>query len=212
MGYGKVLALKWKIAAWQKRSWYAKAGLRLSFWGETFMGVIGGLLIKRPLFFDNYASGTIYREFRTAEDLRHTVQQLERIMSLDKLFERQGTELHHDHTDPPLTYQNLLLGMWAAHCRGLSGTTPAAASIPLKQFKMFFTGLWDDQDPPAIRTDVKTSFAEWVAATSGLALEEISLQYSAIFIDLFREIEEAYARVAVDDLDPRYIHLFRVEI
>ncbi|RLC03180.1 MAG: hypothetical protein DRH90_12030 [Deltaproteobacteria bacterium] len=206
VGYGQALALKWKTEAWQKESWYLRTGLRLSFWGETFMGVLGGLLIQKPLFFDNYATGIIYREFQTAEDLRTIESLLDRIMSLDKLFDLQEIEESQEQTHPPLTYKNLLLTMWAAHCRGSS----KAIHIPLKEFKTFFTALWDSQDPPAIKTEVKTSFAEWIAATSGLDLDEISSQYGTIFTELFKEIEREYAQVVVDDLDPRFIHMFRV--
>jgi len=211
VGYGQALALKWKAHAWQKQSWYAQAGLRLSFWGETFMGVLGGLLIAKPLFFDNYAAGTIYRDFQTTDDIRTTEHLLDRIISLDTLFDLQDIELPQEHFTPPLTFQNHLLTLWAAHCTGVAETRPIAAPIPLKEFKAFFAELWNNQDPPAIKTDIKTSFAEWIVSTSGLRLDEISSQYGEIFTDLFQEIEAALAKVTVEDLDPRYIHLFRVE-
>lgn len=211
VGYGQALALKWKAERWQEKSWYMRAGLRLSFWGETFMGVIGGVLIQKPLFFDNYASGTIYREFQTAEDIRTTEHLLDRIISLDRLFALLGVEESQEQIHPPLTYQNLLLTMWAAHCRGLSKTTPVGVAIPLKVFKTFYLSLWSEQNPPAIKAEVKTSFAQWVAAASGLTLDEVSLHYGETFTDLFKEIETEFAKIAVDDLDPRFIHLFRLK-
>ena len=211
VGYGQALALKWKAEKWQKESWYLQKGLRLSFWGETFMGIIGGLLIQKPLFFDNYTTGTIYREFQTTEDIRATERRLDRVISLDRLFDLFGVEESQEQAHPPLTYQNLLLTMWAAHCRGIIEASPAGAAIPLKEFKAFYATLWDAQNPPTIKSDIKASFAEWAAAASGLALEEVSVYYGEIFTELFKEIEETLAKVAVDDLDPRYIHLFRVK-
>jgi len=211
VGYGKALALKWKTERWQAESWYARAGLRLSFWGETFMGVIGGLLIDKPLFFDNYATGTIYREFQTAEDIRNTDHLLERIISLDRLFDRLGVEESQEQTHPPLTYQNLLLTMWAAHCKGLSKTTPIGAAIPLKVFRAFYTSLWSKQNPQAVKAEVKTSFAQWVAAASKLTLDEVSSHYVETFTDLFKEIETEFAKIDADDLDPRFIQLFRLK-
>ncbi|MEN8246302.1 MAG: DUF6178 family protein [Thermodesulfobacteriota bacterium] len=211
VGYGKALALKWKAEAWQKESWYTRAGLRLNFWGETFMGVIGGLLIQKPLFFDNYATGTIYREFQTAADIRSTEYLLDQIISLDRLFGLQGVEEAQEQTNPPLTFCNLLLTGWAAYCSGLSPIPPYATHIPLKAFKAFYKTLWNNQDPAAIKTEVKTSFAEWVVSTSGLSIDDVSSQYGDIFTDLFKEIEAEYAKVVVDDLDPRFILLFRVE-
>ena len=85
----------------------------------------GGLLIQKPLFFDNYAGGNLYREFQTTDDIRTTDHRLDRIISLDKLFELLGIEASQEQAHPPLTYQNLLLTMWAVHCRGLSNALPA---------------------------------------------------------------------------------------
>ena len=157
------------------------------------------------------ATGTIYREFQTTDDIRAADHLLERIMSLDKLFDLLDIEDPQEQSHLPLTYQNLLLTVWASHCRGFSETLPVGAAIPLKEFKAFFTTLWDAQNPPSIRAAVKTSFTQWVAATSGLTFEEISFHYGEIFTDLFKEIEEAFAKVAVEDLDPRFINLFRVD-
>jgi hypothetical protein len=211
VGYGQALGLKWKAEKWQAESWYSQTGLRLSFWGETYMGVIGGLLIPKPLYFDNYASGTIYREFQTTQDIRKTEHLLDQVMFLDKLFDLLGIEEFHDLTHPPLTYKNSLLTLWAAHCAELAQPVAIGAAIPLKAFKAFYTTLWDKQNPPTITAAAKQSFADWVAAASGLALEEVSLHYGEIFTDLFKEIEDDLAKIAVDDLDPRYIQLFRIK-
>lgn len=210
VGYGQALALKWKAEAWHKESWFARANLRLSFWGETFMGVIGGLMIPKPLYFDNYATGTIYREFEEAEDIHVTEALLNQIMSLDRLFDLLCVEAPQDQTHHPLTYQNLLLTMWAAHCSGRFESLPIGAAIPLEAFKTHYATLWNRRHPPAIKTEVKSSFAQWVADSSGMTLGEVSLHYGEIFTDLFREIEDEYATIAVDDLDPRFIQLFRI--
>ena len=50
VGYGLALELKWRAEKWRKKSWFEKEGLLLSFWGEDWLGVLGGLLIKKPLF------------------------------------------------------------------------------------------------------------------------------------------------------------------
>ena len=124
VGFGQALALKWKAEAWQKESWYVQVGLRLSFWGETFMGVIGGLLIQKPLFFDNYATGTIYREFQNSDDIRFTEKLLDQTIALDRLFRLLQIENLPDGRHPPLTYKNLILTLWAKHCLGLQGASP----------------------------------------------------------------------------------------
>ena len=213
VGYGQALALKWKAEAWQKKSWYVQVGLRLSFWGEIFMGVIGGLLVQKPLFFDNYATGTLYREFQNGDDIRFTEKLLDQIIALDGLFRLLQIEDLPDGRRPPLTYKNLMLTLWAGQFLNLKELTPTAlTSIPLKKFQNFFSGLWDkDQKPPVISSAIKVSFRDWISSTSGIEEAEFSDRFGEIFTNLFNEIEAEYAQVAVDDLDPRFIHLFKVE-
>ena len=213
VGYGQALALKWKAEAWQKESWYMQAGLRLSFWGEVFMGVIGGVLIQKPLLFDNYATGTIYREFQNSDDIRFTDKLLDQIIALDRLFRRLPIKDLPDSQHPPLTYKNLILTLWAKHCLGLQKHPQTALSgIPLKEFQSFFSELWDmHQKPTVISKAIKTSFRDWISHAGNLKADEFSDWFGDIFTDLFKEIEEEYAQVAVNDLDPRFILLFRVE-
>ena len=54
LGFGLALELKWQAERWLKKSWFSSKGLLLGFWAEEWMGVLGGLLIKKPLFYDNY--------------------------------------------------------------------------------------------------------------------------------------------------------------
>ncbi|MBW2677080.1 MAG: hypothetical protein JRD49_05875 [Deltaproteobacteria bacterium] len=212
VGYGQALALKWRAESWQKSSWYVKTGLRLDFWGETFMGVIGGLLIQKPLFFDNYATGTLYREFQNADDIRSTKKLLDGITSLDKLFHLLQIENIPKNLHPPLTYKNLLLTLWTAHCLGLPEQPQTVTGIPLKVFRSFFSGLWDThKKPPIISREIKASFRDWITSAGQIDGNKFSDTFGEIFTDLFKEIEEEYAQVSAEDLDPRFIHLFRLE-
>ncbi len=72
VGYGAALELKWQAQGWVKESWFMSNKLPLGFWGEAWLGVLGGLLIKKPLFFDNYQTGVLYREFRSLADIQTT--------------------------------------------------------------------------------------------------------------------------------------------
>ena len=83
-------------------------GLPVSFWGEEYMGVIGGLLLKRPLFFDNYKRGVLYREFHDMSDITETSNILSDIMVMDDLLSMMPIRFKPlpDHF---LTYKNLLL-------------------------------------------------------------------------------------------------------
>ena len=88
LGYGAAVGLKQAAEGWVHRSWFAGRGLPLTFWGETWLGVIGGLLLKRPLFFDNYQTGSMYREFASWEDIEKSERQLEQVQIFDRLLDR----------------------------------------------------------------------------------------------------------------------------
>ncbi len=86
LGYGLVLELKWRAEKWHDRSWFSGQGLPLSFWDEEWLGVLGGVLLKKPLFFDNYRTGQMYRDFATYEEVQATEQVLSQIMAFDSLL------------------------------------------------------------------------------------------------------------------------------
>jgi hypothetical protein len=55
---------------------------------------------------------------------------------------------------------------------------------------------------------MKADFIAWLAHETGLEDFEISEKLGRIFEDLFGEVEAEYGRVAVTDLDARFIQLF----
>ncbi len=208
LGFGAALEIKWQAERWLSTCWFAKAGLRLTFWGEQWMGVLGGLLLKKPLFYDNYKSGVLYREFESLEDVAGTAALFERISAVDDLLSLLAVPLTTPGRYGFLTYKNLLLTRWAGWRLGLRKET--LEPIPLKAFKPFFNDLL----PPAaaaarrIPEGLKTDFIEWLAAETGLKDFEISGRLAPVFEELFSEIEAEYGRVAAKDLDPRFVQLF----
>lgn len=216
VGFGRALALKWRAEKWLSSCWFAAAGLRLSFWGEQWMGVLGGLLVKKPLFFDNYQAGKLYREFRTTAEIEATEEALEQIQSMDELLSLMSLDLERPLRRGFLTYKNLLLTLWARHHLGFAG---AAALSPLKveDFLPFFRELLPgDQAPEADATrtvpgPIKRSFVEWLSGRTGLKADEIGARLGAVFTLLFAEIEAELGRVPADRLDPRFVNLFLLD-
>lgn len=210
VGYGRVLALKWRASKWEPESWFAGVGLPLGFWGETWLGVLGGLLIKKPLFFDNFASGDLYREFYTAEDLDRTARMLDQVIAFDNLFALLGVDPGPLAALTFLNYKNVILTLWARHVLGLG---PSLEGLRIDQLRQFFALLFS---PPAkapdagrtIASEHKTRFLEWLAGRSGLTAFEISQRLGVALEDLFAELESEYRMVAPQDLDPRYILMF----
>lgn len=208
VGYGRALELKWKAERWRKTSWFEKEGLLLNFWDQDGMGVLGGLFIKKPLFYDNYATGVLYREFISTEDVDKTAKVLNEIIYLDELLALTDFKLERI-SDGSLTYKNLLLTLWVSNYLGLS---KKPAPLTLDEFKRFFDDLWSGEGKPRKTSrKMKEAFLHWLSDLTGQALYEISQKLDQTLENLFNEIESELGKVSSKDLVPEYIHLFLIE-
>lgn len=157
IGSGAGMSLKESVKRWRSQSYIVKQGLSLTFLGENWLGVVGGLLLDRPLFFDNYASGVLYRPFESLEDIELTQNALLSIDQIDKMLEK----LNPDATalsQKFLTWKAVFLTLWIRTRMGLdrhpyedrsvgnnlkesaSGSS-SVYDIPLARFKPFFIQL-----------------------------------------------------------------------
>lgn len=211
VGFGTAVHLKRRAEQWQKRAWFEKAGLPLSFWGEEWLGTLGGLLIKRPLFFDNYRSGELYREFASMKDIQTTESVLEEIIAFDDLLSRMAVEITVRYRY--MTHKSLILTHWARHFLGLS---EAFGPIPVDRFKEFFNALFLHDRTPEVDTtrqtnlSIKETLLAWLSEASGLSPFDISRRLGATLERLFQEIENELGSVSEEDLDPKYIYLFHL--
>ncbi len=212
LGFGEALRLKWRTEAWLAGSWFAREGLKLSFWGERWMGVLGGILLKKPLFYDNYRTGLLYREFHSREDIAATETVLERIRRVDRLLARLSPRLGPAGGYRFLTWKNLLLTAWAADRLGRMGEV--LAPLPLSAFRPFFEGLFAPaahapaEAPRRIPAARRSDFVSFLAAAAGIDEEEVRGTWGEIFEELFAELEAEYGRVAPENLDARFVLLF----
>lgn len=212
VGFGGVLKLKWQAEKWLDQCWFAAAGLRLTFWGEQWLGVLGGLLLKKPLFYDYYQTGVLYREFNRLEDIQATEDIFNQIKAVDQLLSMMTIELAHPASYGFLTYKNLMLTLWARHYLKLPAKP--LQSIPLKDFKPFFNDLLSGRPDPgaekqrAIPQAMKNHFLNWLTAQTGLKDFEITEGLGRTFENLFAEIESELGMVATRDLDPKYVLMF----
>jgi len=215
VGFGAAQELKWRAEKWQKASWFSSRGLSLAFWGEQGLGVLGGLLIRRPLFFDNYQTGTLYREFISLEEVEKTGDVLEGIMALDSLFSRLNIDVTSFAGRPFFNYKNCLLTLWGAHHLYQNGggdiEQAQVAPLTMQDFRRFFSRLWEGKKGSRrIRMAMRADFLAWLYARSGFSEDEIRRQVGLILEDLFSEIESEYRDVSLKNLDPHYIHLFLI--
>ncbi|HDI60476.1 MAG TPA: hypothetical protein ENF48_09020 [Desulfobacteraceae bacterium] len=196
--------LKRKAERWQRRSWYRQRGLRLTFWLEEGTGVVGGLLIKRPLFFDNYRSGVLYREFETLADLAATEGVLDAIMALDALLARMTITAPLTPTGA-LNWKNLLLTLWVRDCLDLGAET---LPVDLDALRRFFAELWTTKGK--IRQVRRRQFLRWLADRSDQSPDAVSQALAPVLEALFQELEDEYGAVAPEALDQRFVGLFLV--
>lgn len=205
VGFGLALELKWHAEKWQKRSWFKRNGLRLGFWDQDWMGVLGGLLIKKPLFYDNYKTGVLYREFVAIQDIEGTEVILNEIVAFDEILSLMNIE-PEPVSEGYLTYKNFVLTLWARNCLGLS---EEIQPLPFDAFKNFFNDLWAGKDKPRKTSlTMKESFLNWLSDKTGLTNYEITQKLGQTLENLFNEIESEYGAVSNEDLDPRFTHLF----
>jgi hypothetical protein len=170
------------------------------------------LLLKKPLFYDNYKTGVLYREFACLEDVQAMADIFQQVKAVDDLLSLIAVDI-----DPPaaygfLTYKNLLLTRWAQHCMhpGQSKLQP----LTLSEFIPFFEELLPeephgaDDAPRQIPETMKQRFLQWLTEETGLQDFEITGRLGQTFENLFADIEAELGRVAVRNLDVRYISLF----
>ena len=205
-GYGEIAGLRQQAKSWQQNSWFFRNKLPLSFLGERFVGVIGGLLIHRPKFYDNYRPGELYREFATMADIEKTRSILEEAMAYDNLLAAMDIHAKNFSTEHFITCENLLMTLWARHGMNLS---PKLEPIPVTLFRPFFADLWETgKTPPVIKESKKTDLLHWLAAESKLPEENISKDLGKTLEVLFDEIAQDYGTIRPDNLDPRFVTMF----
>ncbi len=204
-GYGEALKLKWEAEKWRKKSWFESRGLSLSFWDEKWLGILGGLLIKKPMFFDDYKTGVLYREFESLDEIGKTRHKLYDIIAVDDLL--KGMEISPKGLkNRLLTWKNLLLTLWAASVLKISDEF---VSIPDEDFTDFFADLWQNTvKPKNIKQEKKEAFLKWLSKRSGMDIHDIAKKTGVVLEELFNEITDEYGFISEDDIDPKYFRLF----
>jgi hypothetical protein len=205
-GFGCVVSLQQRARRWTEEGWFAGNRLALNFWDEYFVGVIGGLLLKRPRHFDNYETAGLYRDFASLRDVKRAHTALKQAMAFDDLFSCLDLDIRNLPSGYFITYKNLLLTLWARHALSMQ-VRPHPVSADA--FKPFYESIWQaDARPGRIRESVKTEFLAWLSDASGFTMEEISGTLGRALEALFAEIEEEYGQVAAEELDHRFVTHF----
>lgn len=213
LGYSQAADLKQEAERWVSASWFAQNGLPLTFWGETWLGVVGGLLLKRPLFYDNYRTGKLYREFASLKEIHMARRQLSQVKAFDRLLDQMRIEQPVPRRLGHVTYKSVLLTLWARSALGLSDVL---RPIGLDVFIPFWESLFEiaPSDRAAgrmIRPTRPEAFKQWLVRRAQAESQDLATTIGPAVAALFKELQEAYGRVSGEAIDPRYIGHFLLE-
>ena len=187
VGYGAALQLKWRAEKWFPTSWSGQQNLPLTFWGEHWTGVLGGVLLKRPLYYVNYQTGNLYREFDAMEDIVRTGKILDDIFAFDELLACLDLDYRLLKPTGRLTCFNLILTAWAHHELGLGRKLQP---IPVNSFRSFFSRLFSGKEGQVqIGMETKAMFLDWMMEKTRFDGETLSRKMGSTFETLFDELE-----------------------
>jgi hypothetical protein len=216
IGSGAVFKLKWKTEKFIKNSWFMKEKLALYFWDEDFTGVIGGVLLTKPLFFDNYENGVLYREFENLEDIDVIDNKINKILCFDTLFKKLNLKSEIEAEaglNTFITYKNLLLSFWAKSFfdkDAVQNDTNKLIPLSFKEIKSFFKKLFYEGKPRKVDDNMKNAFLSWASLRSNIDIHIISEKFGAVLEELFIELEDEYKTLEYDKIDPNYLVMFLI--
>ncbi|MCP4671635.1 MAG: hypothetical protein GY857_10040 [Desulfobacula sp.] len=201
------IKLKTKAVNWFKQSFTNKSNLPLSFLGEDFLGVIGGLFLDRPLYFDNYSSGALYKNFSTIAQITKTDKTLNKIIAVDKILITMDIDIK-SFTHGVLTYKTLILTLWAKKRLNLPLNLEP---IDLQTFKKFFKVLFTKTEMKSLNQTghiQRDDLIIWISEASSINHESMPQELIEALTDLINELEKEYSKVEPDNIDPRFIPHF----
>ncbi len=210
------IQLKTRARNWYNTSFMKEKNLPLSFLTQEYLGVIGGLLLDRPMYYDNYQQGELYRHFTSLTDINATDTILNQILHLDGILGQLPLNMD-SFTHGALTYKSLILTLWARNRLSLDhGSECSLNPIEPNVFKPFFAALFASDTPGKIDDLKAQDLALWVSETLDPSEnknedkneENLPEPFLAVLSNLMAEIYEEYGNVAEGQMDPRFIPHF----
>ena len=198
------IRLKARADKWFDKSTLHKTHLPLSFLGENFLGVVGGLLLDRPLYFNKDGAGPLYRNFNCLADIAKTSRTLDQIIALDAVLGQLDIPVS-SFEEGVLTYKSLILTLWAKDRLNLAPTLDPIDTQPFKAFFVaLFSKLTDDQTGHIQLADLIL----WTCEVTGISEPDLPKAFIEVLTELIAELEAEYGSVEPGNMDARFIPHF----
>lgn len=199
--------LRQKIIKWQKNSFILKNSLSLSFLGEKWFGITGGLIAWPAVYFDNYETGAnLYKEFSSIDEIIKTQREIDKLTAVDDLLGLMKIkEIKTD--DLFINWQNFILTLWARDWLHLE--EDVLEPIEINEFKRFYQWLWiEDNGIKTPGKEKKQDFLNWVVRITEIDPNFLLERLGQVFDELFELVEDELGNVNLKNIDPKYISLF----
>ncbi len=209
VGYGLAMSLQAEARAWTQRSWFRKMGLEPEFWGEGWGSCLRGLLRRRPVYFQGGQEAEQYRDFRHLGELEETSRTLERVRSMDGLLERLMERYPMDPgflVPPEAIFQPLLFNLWGRWVLGRDLRILPMRTEEAAELLRVLRGR--ERKPPYRMPGFERRFVGFFLENSPEGDREILGQ--ALLI-VWREFQDEYEMLPVEELDSRFARLIRLE-
>ncbi len=203
-GSSEILRLGRKIVRWYGTSFISKNNLPLSFLDEKWLGIAGGLMLDRPLFYDNFSTKESYRNFKSFNEIQDIEIEVAKIIETDKILSKFDIDIK-SFSKGILTYKSLFFTLWTKdHLKMDDSLSP----IPVDKFKDFFAALFSSKEESKIDNLKRKDFIVWISKKIKTELKDISESFIFVVNEMFDEIEEEYGQVNVQDIDLRFTRHF----
>ncbi len=204
------ILLKQTAMTWQGQSFISTLNLPLSFLGEEYLGLLGGLFLERPRAFDNYrTTKEIYAHFSSLEQVEATRRGLDEIMVLDRFLAALDPDIA-TFTKGVLTYKSLILSLWARERMELEASL---APIPMDRFTPFFKALYHAGNQETLDAFKRRDFLNWaleiLKGMGEMEMEALPQPLDALLNSLLDEVSDEYA--PIQKPDARFMPHFLLE-
>lgn len=207
-GSGTGFKLKAKAKKWYAKSLLSAKSLSLSFLGEEWVGIVGGLLLDKPLYFDNYKAGVLYRDFASISDIERTAGELTEIIEIDRIVQILDPDIDLSLYGR-LSYTIIILTMWARNRLSLAALMEPVAG---EDFKRFFKELFHGDEKGKIDAVKREDLFLWLSEEYGLDQVRLTKKLDSFFNRLFDELEDEYGTVQSEEIDVNIVsHFFLKE-